>query len=81
MSDAGDEPEDAGAAERQLLAHLAVLREDAPRPSRELVLRVVRAARWQRALRGPLVAVGTLAAALTTGVAALLGIRRGDAER
>ncbi len=66
-------PEHASRAEERLSEHLAVLRSDPPRSEQALVPRVVRAARWQAALRGPLLAVGRLASALRSGFLGLLG--------
>lgn len=70
------DPEDpASPAQARLRELLAPLREDAPAPSVELVPRVIRAARWQRGVRGVLAAVGTLAGAVGDGLRALLGPR------
>ncbi len=60
-------------AERGLHEHLEVLRLDAPPPPSSMVAQVVRAARWQRAVRRPLLAVGALAAAVLDGVRLLFG--------
>lgn len=49
-------------AERRLGEHLQLLRADAPTPPARMVPSIVRAVRWQRAIRRPLLAVGTLAA-------------------
>lgn len=71
-----DEPSDVlSPAERRLDEHLEMLRSDAPVPPAPLVARIVHAARWQRAIRRPLVAVGTLAGAVADGVRLLLGSR------
>ena len=66
----------AGPAEAKLAEHLALLRAEAPRPGTALTHRVVRTARWQRALRSPLRVVGMIAAGIADGAAALLGFRR-----
>jgi hypothetical protein len=65
-----------GPAEARVAEHLALLRVDAPGPSAALVRRVMRSARLQRLLRQPVRVVGMIAAAVVTGVAALLGARR-----
>ncbi len=71
-----EEPPDVlSPAERQLDEHLEMLRSDAPVPPAPLVARIVHAARWQRAIRRPLVAVGALAGAVADGVRLLLGSR------
>jgi hypothetical protein len=67
-----DEPT---AAERSLAQHLALLRDEPPRPAPALAGRIVRTARWQRAVRAPLRVAGLLAASLTEGVGILLGRR------
>ncbi len=70
-------PEEAGmtAPERGLAEHLALLRAEPPRPGSGLAARIVRRARWQRALRSPLHTVGMLAAALADGMRLLTGAR------
>lgn len=71
-----EEPAEAlNPAERRLDEYLELLRSDAPTPPAPLVGKIVRAARWQRTLRRPLVAVGALAAAVGDGVRLLLGSR------
>jgi hypothetical protein len=65
-----------GPAEARVSEHLALLRADGPEPPTSLVRRVVRSARWQRLARDPLRVVGMIAAAVATGVAALLGLRK-----
>ncbi|MDQ6819808.1 MAG: hypothetical protein M3076_05620 [Actinomycetota bacterium] len=42
-------------------------------PPASMVAKIVRAARWQRAVRRPLLAMGALAAALGDGIRSLLG--------
>ena len=69
--------EELSAAERRLVEHLEIVRASPPRGDRSLVRRVVRRARWQRALREPLEVIGTIAAAVLDGVAGLIGVRRG----
>jgi hypothetical protein len=65
------------AAEKRLVEHLEIVRASPPGADRSLVRRVVRRARWQRALREPLKVIGTIAAAMVDSVAGLLGVRRG----
>jgi hypothetical protein len=59
-------------AERRLNEHLDVLREDAPRAPVQIVPRVIRSARWQRAVRRPLAAIGALVASIGTGLRLLI---------
>jgi len=63
-------------AERRLDEHLELLRVEPAEPGKELVVRTVRAARWQRVLREPLRVVGMIAAAAFHGLAQLLGAGR-----
>jgi hypothetical protein len=69
--------EELSAAERRLVEHLEIVRASPPRGDRSLVRRVVRRARWQRALRQPVQIIGAIAAAVVEGVAGLLGVGRG----
>ena len=66
------DPDYASPAEVRLSEHLTLLRNDPPRSDRALVVSVLRAARWQRAARGTLLALGRLATALANGIRALL---------
>lgn len=69
-------PEDQrSAVERRLDEHLELLRSRPPQPPGVLVTRVVHTARWQRAVRPPLLAVAGIVAAFTDGVRILLGSR------
>lgn len=68
-------PDDLSPAERKLAEHLQVIRDAPVEPSRALAPRVVRTARWQRAVRRPLQAVGRLAAAVADGLAIAVGLR------
>lgn len=71
-----DEPPDTlTPAERRLDEHMELLRTDAPVPPAPLVARIVHAARWQAAIRRPLVAIGALAGAVADGVRLLFGSR------
>lgn len=64
-------------AEERVREHLAVLREGEDAPAAPgLAPRVLRAARWQRAVRAPLQAVGQLGAAAFDGVRLVTGARR-----
>ncbi|MDQ6776378.1 MAG: hypothetical protein M3071_09215 [Actinomycetota bacterium] len=62
-------------AEVRLSEHLMLLRSDPPRSDRALVVVVLRAARWQRAAREPLLALGRLAAAVFNGIHGLVQTR------
>jgi hypothetical protein len=75
MNGPDEPPEPLSPAERRLDEHMELLRTDAPAPPAPLVARIVHAARWQRAIRRPLVAVGALAGAVLDGVRLLLGSR------
>ena len=63
-------------AERRLDEHLELLRADRPEPSKELVRRVARTARWQGAVRAPLRVMGNIAGALVDGILRLVSPRR-----
>lgn len=77
MSTPAEPGEQLSRAERRLVEHLEIVRASPPRADRSLVRRVVRRARWQRALREPLQLIGAIAAVVVEGVAGLLGVRRG----
>ncbi len=66
-------PEALSPAERRLHHHLELLKADAPPSPPSMVPKIVRAARWQRVARRPLLAIGALAAALGDGIRLLLG--------
>ncbi len=59
-------------AEARLDEHLSLLRSDPPRAGRDLVVSVVTAARWQRSVRGSLLALGRLSGAVISGLHTLL---------
>ena len=59
-------------AERGLVKHLELLRASPPTSTPQLVPRVIRGVRWQRAVREPLVLVGVVATALFDGLGFLL---------
>lgn len=69
---AGDPPADElTPAERRLTEHLELLRDSPPTAAPQLVGRVIRGVRWQRAAREPLMLVGEVAAAVFDGLALL----------
>lgn len=79
MSDADPPDTEPTAAERRLEEHLQLLRHAAPDPGRALVPRIVRTARWQRLIRGPVRVAGTIAGAVLDGLLALVAPgRRGS---
>jgi hypothetical protein len=63
-------------AEERLLTHLNDLRREPPEPGAELASIVVRSARWQRAARPYLLAVGALALSVAEGTRVAAGVRR-----
>ena len=67
-----NEPPEGSLAERRLDEHLELLRTTPPAPGTSLVPRVMRRARWQTYLRGPLRVVGMIGSAFGQGLAALL---------
>jgi len=69
-----DEPErgEPSPAERRLGEHLELMRVAGPEPGHSLVRRIVRTARWQRALRAPLLVAGVIAAAVVDGLRRLV---------
>ena len=75
---AGSPGDAASPAERRLDEHLEALRTGAPEPGTSLVRRVVRTARWQRAVRAPLRVVAMIAGALLDGLFGLTRGRRGS---
>lgn len=69
---AGDPPSDElSSAERRLTQHLELLRASPPTGAPQLVPRVIRGVRWQRAIREPLVLVGAVATAVLDGLGLL----------
>ena len=64
--------EELTAAERRLAEYLELLRASPPSTTPQLVPRVIRSVRWQRAIRDPLLLVGAVAAALVEGASALI---------
>ena len=65
-----------GPAERALEERLEVVRALSPRADAGLAAAVVRVARWQRAVRAPLILGGLLARAAVEGLGLLVGRRR-----
>jgi hypothetical protein len=76
MSAADEPPETLSPAERRLGDHLALLRTEAPQPPGTMVSTILHNARWQRALRRPLLTIAALAASVAEGVRLLLGSTR-----
>jgi hypothetical protein len=69
----GDPPaDDLTPAERGLTVHLELLRAGPPIAATQLIPRLVRKLRWQRAVREPLLLVGAVAAAITEGLRLLM---------
>jgi len=79
MSDHDNPDEELSPAERRLSEHLELLRTSPPSAAPELIARIIRRMRWQRAIRGPLVLVGAVASAFADGLGLLL--RRPEGER
>lgn len=75
MSD-GDPNGELSPPEQALSNHLALLRASPPQPDRGIVARIVRAARWQRMVRRPVMATAALAAAALDGLRLLFAGRR-----
>jgi hypothetical protein len=71
------EPDENNPAARQLDTYLESLRTNPPQPDADLASGIVRRARWQRTIRAPLRAAGTLVAALVDGITIFLGSDRG----
>ncbi len=72
---ADEDIEQLSSAERRLNEHLAVLR-GTPHAPASLLPGIVRTARWQRALRLPLLSLGHLAATVGDTIRLLVGGRR-----
>ena len=68
MNGPEERPDELSPAERRLGEHMELLRTEPPVPPAPLVARIMHAARWQRAVRRPLVAIGALAGALIDGL-------------
>ena len=74
MSDERPPAEPLNRAEERLLSLLFLLRAARPRSGETLTGRVMRTARWQRRVRGPLRATGSLAAAIGDALGSLLRV-------
>ncbi|MDQ6746243.1 MAG: hypothetical protein M3Z27_09565 [Actinomycetota bacterium] len=72
MNGSRDDREETTAAEQRLGEHLQLLRTDAPQAPALIVGRVIRSARWQRAVRRPLLAIGGLTATVGHALRLLL---------
>lgn len=73
-----DPREELTPSERRLHEHLELLSgADAPQPTTALVRHIVRRARWQLALRRPLLAVATISQAAVDAVRLLFSPRPG----
>lgn len=76
MSAADEPPETLSPAERRLEDHLQLLRAEAPQPPLAMMASILRTARWQRAVRRPLVTITTLGATVAEGIRLLFGSPR-----
>jgi hypothetical protein len=72
MSDAGHIDEDLTPAERRLWEHLELLRANPPVTAPDLISRILGRARWQIAIRDPLIFAGALSGALAEGLSLLI---------
>ena len=72
MTDSDVPAEHLSPAEQRLFQHLELLRASPPTAAPDLILRIVRRARWQRAIRGQLILVGAVASAIGDGLRLLL---------
>ncbi len=76
MSEAhGDE--DLTPAERRLSEHLELLRASPPTAAPDLIAGILRRARWQIAIRDPLIFLGAVSAAMAEGLTLLSGAPAG----
>lgn len=77
MSEAhGDE--DLTPAERRLSEHLELLRSSPPTAAPDLIAGILRRARWQIAIRDPLIFLGAVSAAIVEGLTLLSGSPAGE---
>ncbi len=72
MNGSGDDRDESTAAEQRLGEHLQLLRADAPQAPALIARRVIRSARWQSAVRRPLLAIGGLTATVGHALRLLL---------
>lgn len=75
---AGGEPEDLTPAERRVRELLGQLAGTPVEPGRELAIRVLRTARWQRVVRSVVQASGGVLSAVADGLSLLLPRARRD---
>lgn len=71
MNSAGA-PDELTPAEHALREQLQVLQDDRPTSSETLTPRIIRAARWQRSLRRPVLVIGSADGAIIDGIRLLL---------
>jgi hypothetical protein len=77
MSTGSPSADDKTPAERRLGEHLDLLRTDPPPSTALSVDAIVRRARWQRAIRRPLLTIGALTASVLEGIRLFFGPRAG----
>jgi hypothetical protein len=73
MTDGDVPPDEFSPAEHRLYEHLELLRANPPSAVPELIPRIVRRIRWQRAIRDPLIVVGAVASAIGHSLRLLAG--------
>jgi hypothetical protein len=78
MSTEGSPP--SSPAQERLDEHLELLRAEDPGPGRSLAPRIVRTARWQRALRAPVQVAAAVVGAVIDALSGLMGGRRRGAR-
>jgi hypothetical protein len=64
MSDGENPADDLTPAEGRLSEHLELLRASPPTAAPQLIARIIRRVRWQRAIRDPLILMGAIASAI-----------------
>ena len=75
----GDPPADElSPAEQRLDEHLELLRANPPTATPDLITRIVRTARWQAAVRDPLVLIGAVAMSLGESIRLVFGAKERD---
>jgi hypothetical protein len=77
MSASDNSGDDLTVAERRLSEHLELLRASPPTAAPELIARIVQRARWQGAIRDPMVFVGVVVAAIGEALTLLSGSSAG----
>jgi hypothetical protein len=68
ISGGEDAADDLSPAEGRLSEHLELLRANPPTAAPDLIARIIRSVRWQRAIRDPLILVGAVASAIGEGL-------------